>query len=274
MDRRDLFKAITGASIAITGVAGERRALAAPASPSPFACLTGQGLDPLDVYRRMFATSDEKTGCYWCFAGALPVDIDEVGTVSFVQEETFRAQKTENAGKDGFYLDWREAGVFRDIETGEVAKSFFNPGTGKRAELGHLHHDPARFTVRRSGDGIAIGLDTPGITVQGVTVAAVIVGDRVSLTQTEYKLNRNIGSKLQCATLKIYSNLAELKERSPSVAAQGFYSVRIVDSGKTFVSGLMQKAAPNEKINPLAWDRIRAIYPEFFDGEHIQTRWE
>jgi hypothetical protein len=273
MDRRDMLKAITGASAAIAGMTGDRRALAAPGSTSPFASLTGQGLDPLDVYRRMFATADGNAGCYWCFAGALPVEIDEVGTVSFVQEETFRAQKTEDAGKDGFYLDWREAGVFRDIETGEVAKSFYNPDTAKRAELGHLHHDPARFTVRRNGDGIALMLDTPGITVQGITVAAAIIDDRVSLTQTEYKLNRNIGAKLQCATLKIYSSLAALKGRSPSVAAQGFYSVRIVDTGKTFVSGLMQKAAPDEKINPLAWDRIRAIYPEFFDGDRIQTRW-
>jgi hypothetical protein len=273
MDRRELLKAITGVSVAIASLAGDKAAVAVPDTSAPFTALTAQGLDPLDVYRRMFATADSQTGCYWCFAGALPVDIDEVGTVSFVQEETFRAQKTEDVGVDGFYLDWREAGVFRDIETGEVAKSFYNPDTAKRADLGHLHHDPARFTVRRNGDGIALTLDTPGITLQGITVAAAIIDDRVSLTQTEYKLNRNIGAKLQCATLKIYSSLAALKGRSPSVAAQGFYSVRIVDTGKTFVSGLMQKAAPDEKINPLAWDRIRGVYPEFFDGDRIQTRW-
>ena len=58
-----------------------------------------------------------------------------------------------------------------------------------------------------------------------------------------------------------------------AVAATGFYGVRNRDTGKVFVNGLMHKAAPDDRVNPIAWSRIKAAFPAFFDGERLAPAW-
>jgi hypothetical protein len=128
---------------------------------------------------------------------------------------------------------------------------------------------PAHYHIRRAPTGVDIVLTQPGAVVKGVAVAASIDGARVCLTQSEDKV-RSIGSGDPFTirtTLQIYADLADLRGGAREVKASGFYSVRLPARGTYFVTGLMQKAAPDEKLNPMAWERLRVAYPSFFKGD-------
>jgi hypothetical protein len=271
-DRRTIIKTATaasflmaGLSVADVGKAGEI---------SSVAPLIAAGLEPLAVYRKMFASADKNEGRYWLFTGPITIDVEGVGPACKVQEETFRALRTEDINRDAFHIYWREAGVLRDFTTGDVVSTIYDPIKGESAPRnGALHTDPSRFTISKSGDNLSVALVYPSAAVLGVTVGAEVTGDRVSLTHTEYKL-RPTRKTAQCSTLKIYSSLAELKSGTPSVAAQGFYSIRNMDTGNVVIAGVKQNAKMDEKLNPLAWERTRERYPEFFDGDRIALNWK
>ena len=73
---------------------------------------------------------------------------------------------------------------------------------------------------------------------------------------------------------KIYASLADLKSGTPSVQAHGFYGVKNRDTGKIFVNGLMRKATLDEKVNPIAWSRLKSAHPTFFSGDRLAPKWE
>jgi hypothetical protein len=73
--------------------------------------------------------------------------------------------------------------------------------------------------------------------------------------------------------LKIYASLADLKGTAPNVAARGFYSVLSPATGKHSVVGLMEKAAMDQKLNPVAWDQMKAAYPHYFTGDRMTPPW-
>jgi hypothetical protein len=268
-DRRALLMAAGGVSTALIG-AGQ--SLAAEASVAP---LAAAGLDPLMVYRKMYAGLGAGAECCWWYGGTLPFQVEDIGLVEAFQEETLRAHRVEDMGPDKFAIHWREAGVFRDFLTGEVPKTWFDPVTGVQAP-----HDStlggglADYVVSRSGSGITVELRLPGATVHSVTLDGAVKGDRVSLTQVETKSRMMLGhaSNLR-TTLKIYASLAELKSGAPSVAAKGYYSVYLPDAQKVFVAGMMQKASVTEKLNPIAWDRVKAASPAFFKGDRVSPDW-
>ena len=35
----------------------------------------------------------------------------------------------------------------------------------------------------------------------------------------------------------------------------------------------MHKAALDEKVNPIAWDRVKAAHPDFFAGDKLGPKW-
>src|SRR5438094_11871 len=74
----------------------------------------------------------------WWFMGALPRDVDDIGPVDTIQEETVRVHRTDvvASGQAGFV--WKEVGVFRDIMTGEVSDHRFDPVTGTSTKAGSL----------------------------------------------------------------------------------------------------------------------------------------
>ena len=123
LSRRDVIRLAGGATAVLAGATGAAAAVAAAPAEHP-APLATAGLDLLNVYRRMFASADSREGTYWCFAGPLPLEADEIGSVACVEEETFRAQQTQDVGPDGFRLDWREAGIFRDMQSGNLVTAY------------------------------------------------------------------------------------------------------------------------------------------------------
>ncbi len=256
-------------------VNGAQAAAPADASTAP---LLEAGLDPFTVYRQMFAsTANHAESCWWYF-GALPFHVEDVGEVTAFQEETARAHLTEDVGPDTLRLHWQEAGVFREFTTGEIPKGWWNPITGvEEPHLSVLNGAPAQYVLTRHGPGISVSLIADGIDVHSLTVAGAVKGDRVSLTQVETKSRvmgpTGVAPVTLRTVLKIYSSLAELKSGGPSVGSKGFYAVDIPARNSTFVSGMMQKTAMDEKLNPIAWSRVKAASPSFFKGERVAPNW-
>ena len=276
ISRRSLIKTTSAASALVLTAAKTTQAAPTEASVTP---LIAAGLDPFTVYRKIFASTENAAECYWLYCGALPFDIEEVGDVAAFSEETFRAMKTENTSADMVRILWREAGVFRDIQTGEIPKPLvLNPVTGEDDK-----HNPtlgggiSQHIVSKSGNGLAITLASANAGTQStVTINATVKGDRVALSHIEMKSRAVNGGPVSTtrAVLKAYASLAELKSKSPSVAAKGFYSVFNITTGKMFVAGTMQKSLTMDaKINPIAWDRVKTTSPAFFTGDRIGPSW-
>ena len=99
------------------------------AGPS-LAPLLAAGLDPFATYRRMFASTTDGAECARWFMGALPMQVEGIGPVDYVQEETIRMFRVAVPAPGQLDILWREVGVFRDIVTGEVPNGWFNPVKG------------------------------------------------------------------------------------------------------------------------------------------------
>jgi hypothetical protein len=278
LNRRGLFRGALGVSAAVFAL--RYIAPAQAAQDSALAPLRALGLDPLAVYIRMFASMTRGAECAWWFKGALPRDVPDVGPVDTIQEETVRVHRTALVKPDQVDFLWKEVGVFRDVVTGENPPWRFDPVTGRSTPGATLlggDSAAARISVRRDGDGLAVGLDIAGSQPGKVRIDATIEGDRVCLTHMEDKTRANPKGGMaptNTTSFKIYANLGDLQRSAPSVAATGFYGVKNRDTGKVFVNGLMHKAALDDRVNPIAWGRIKAAYPGFFDGDRLAPGWE
>lgn len=276
-NRRRLLQSALGLSAALIGL---RHAAPAEAAEAPtLAPLRDTGLDPFEVYLKMFASTAQGAESCWWFMGALPRDVEDVGPVDTIQEETVRIHRTEVMGPGQVNLRWREVGVFRDVMTGEVPDSRFDPVTGMSQPGGRLlgGGPGARVTVRKAGEGFTVGLEVPGSAVGDITVGARIEGNRVCLTHFEDKTRIQASgppAPTNRTVFKIYANLSDLKGGAPEVQAHGFYGVKNRDTGKIFVNGLMRKAALDEKVNPIAWSRLKTAHPTFFNGDRFGPTWE
>ena len=134
-NRRHLVQSALGLS-AVVGFGNFSAALAAEASS--VAALKAAGLDPLEAYARMFATTTKGAEVAWWLEGALPRDIEDVGAVDTIQEETVRIHRTESYGSGKLEFIWKEVGVFRDIRTGENPPERFDPVSGVTSKGGTL----------------------------------------------------------------------------------------------------------------------------------------
>jgi hypothetical protein len=269
-NRRRLFQGGLGLSAGLIGLSTFARA----ADSSSLAPLKAAGLDPLDTYIRMFASKTTGEEVAWWFMGAIPLVDEQIGEIPTYQEETVRIHRTD--ANNAF--SWTEAGVFREIVTGEVPTTGFDPASGKTSEHGSVLAGKgmtATVTATKDGDGLKVVTNIPGQTFLSTTVDAKIEGDRVCLTHIEEKGRPNAQGQLNPnrVVFKIYASLADLKGKAPNVKASGYYGVRNVNTKKVGVNGLMHKAAMNEKVNPIAWDRIKKHHPTFITGDRFTPTW-
>jgi hypothetical protein len=239
--------------------------------------LGSYGLDPYVVYRKMFLSTALGTGLCWWYLGATTTRIEGIGDVVTGQVETIMPFLAREAGPDAVLNSWLEIGCFRDVVTGELAVPWVNPVTGaSEARVPSFNDGPATYTVRKSPGGVDIALVQAHASVQRVTAAFTVDNDRVCLTQTEDKIrgvDTATPNPIQ-TVLKIYASLAELRDTAKtSVTASGFYSARSTKPGGFGVTGLMQKATTDQKLNPIGWDRMKAAYPAFFKGDRIAPDW-
>lgn len=263
-------------SAALIAALGITRTSAAAESAS-IAPLRAAGLDPFEVYLKMFASLAPNAECAWWFMGPLTRDIDDIGAVATVQEETIRAHLTEVISPDEIAFRWKQAGVFRDVVTGEVPTGLHDPVKGAMApQQSVLKGGPAKVIARRTRDGVTVTTEVPGSAVGEIALRAEIESDRVCLIQTEDKTRQGRDGKPSTnrTVYRLYASLADLKGNAPSVAASGFYGVRNLGTGKVFVNGMMRKAAMDEPLNPTAWERIKAAHPDFFKNNRLAPGWD
>lgn len=281
-DRRSFLQIASAGSATLWALPGMAQAAAqgagtAPAEPS-VAPLLAAGLDPFTTYCRMFASTADGAECAWWFMGALPMQVEGIGPVDYVQEETIRMFRVAVPGPGQLDILWREVGVFRDIVSGEVPSGWFNPVKGAvQPQNGVLKGGPSRSRVRKVGDGVELSVDMKNTTASRLTLDGSIAGDRVCLTHVEDKSRTGANGAppvVLRTVFKLYASLAELRGTAPSVAASGFYGVRNVGTGQVFVNGLTYKGRMDEQVNPLAWARIKAKEPGFFDGDRLAPKWD
>jgi hypothetical protein len=272
--RRNLLKLCAAFAPAVmVGISGD----AAAQTKSDALALTALGLDPYIVYRKMFLSTVSGTGFCWWYLGATTTHVEGIGAVVTGQVETIMPFRSQEMGPDSVKNSWLEIGCFRDIATGEIPAPWVNPETGKAEPRAKSFEDgPATYTVRKSGGGIDIELVQAHASVQKVTAVFFVDNDRVCLTQTEDKIrgvDTATPNPIQ-TVLKIYASLSDVRDPAQkSVAASGFYAARGTKPGGSGVTGLMRKTAADEKLNPIAWDRMKAAYPAFFKGDAVDPDW-
>ena len=240
--------------------------------------LLAAGLDPFSTYGRMFASTSEGAECAWWLMGALPLQVDDIGAVDFVQEETIRIHRVEVPGPGQLNILWRDVGVFRDITSGAIPTEWYNPIKGAvQPQSAQLKGGPSRHLIRKQGEGLEVAMQVKNTTASRITVDGRVLGDRVCLTHIEEKSrtgNAAAAPSVIRTVFKIYTSLADLKGPDTSVSASGFYGVRNLATGNVFVNGLMRKAKLDEQVNPLAWERAKARFPEFFAGDRLAPSWQ
>jgi hypothetical protein len=255
-------------------------------------------MDLFTTYRKMFATLADEPVVWW-YCGGVTAPREGVGLVPHVQAETIMVYRTRDVGTDTFTIDWTEVGYFRDIATGEPLEGWFNPFTQRTEPYPKTFVDgPATFTVRRvaegdrEGEGVDIRLVQSGAHIEGVRLEHAVGGVSVGLVQTESKrrtFHRPDGTlppldspeATQIETvLSIWSPRAGVDDAAVHNApAAGFYRSGSKNGStggwaSTVVTGVMRKARPDERVNPQAWARLQAKFPDFFDGERIAPRFD
>jgi hypothetical protein len=276
-NRRNLLKA--GVMLAPAAILGLSAAASAE-ERSGAAALTALGLDPYVVYRKMFSSMVPGAAFCWWYLGATTTPVEGLGNVATNQVETIMVFKTEDLGPDAVRNSWLEIGCYRDIATGEMPTAWTNPITGKtEPRVPSFEDGPAHYTVRRAKDDVDIALEQAHAGIKQVRAIFTVEGDRVCLTQIEDK-TRGVDTPKPLpvqTVLKVYASLADVKDPSQSsVAASGFYGLTLLGSATpTFaINGLMRKTATDEKLNPIAWSRMKAAYPAMFKGDRIDPVWK
>jgi hypothetical protein len=270
-----------GKLVASSFINGSEPVVAAAPRSDATAPLTGlpAGMDPLTVYRQMFNSTENHAQCCWWYLGTGTVHVPDIGDVANTQVETIMVYKTEDVGTDGVKVYWKEIGCFRDIKTGELPERTTNPIDGKvQVRPKSFEDGPAHYTVTRQNTGLSIALEQNHATVLKVAAEFTVADGQVCLTQTEDKVRpfgNTAPSQIQ-TVLKIYAPLAELQQSGrQSVRASGFYSSHTVkqELKGAAVTGLMQKAGVDERMNPIGWDRMMKAYPDFFKNGKVDPSW-
>jgi hypothetical protein len=250
-------------------------------------------LSPLQIHRRMFGTPGDGMAAYW-YLGMMSVVVEDGPPIPVIQAETVMVYKATTLSDDAYTLQWWEIGVMRDPVTGEIARDWTNPITGAVLPTSRKFEEgPATFTITAAGEGLKIDLIQAHAKVIGVDVTIRTENGRVFLEQIERKfrgLPRPDGSfpepgepgSVEARTrLSIWASLADL-ESSPYPFSSGSYGLGLDlqpwmgfgdRKGHCVIEGVMRKAGMREKLNPIAWERLKAEFPERFEGEELRPAW-
>jgi hypothetical protein len=254
-------------------------------------------MDIFNAYRKLFASTTDEDVCWW-FCGTIVSNLEGLCEVPICQAEFIMSYKTEMPAPDTLKILRREIGYYRDPITGEIAQSWFNPLTGKiEISPSFFKEGPSVYTVTKVGDGVEITLLQNRARIKKITLVSSVSDGRVSLMQCEDKLlsrPRFDGSFADLdtpaalntsTTLSIYGSLDDvLDPKKTNIRASGYYRSKQTPNalsdmsatnlwGHSYVIGVMQKAAPDEILNPVAWQRLKTLAPQFFDGERVSPVW-
>ncbi|WP_304189909.1 hypothetical protein [Phenylobacterium aquaticum] len=249
-----------------------------------------------DTYRKLFTSASDGVVCWW-YLGTAFVEVEGFPEVPVTQAETIMAYKTETLGPDSCKISWWEIGYFRDPITGQPSETWLNPITGQRVKAPQKFEEgPAYYTVTAKSDTVVeVDLVQAQAKVRSLTVEITEADGQVQILQTEVKVRgfpRADGSlpdpdssdaSAAETQLIMFGSRAELDGGADEAQGTGAYTFRLASppawmgfgdrKGSSLVRGVMHKAPVNEKLNPIAWDRLKAIFPDRFEGEEIRPVW-
>jgi len=251
-------------------------------------------LTALQIYRRMFGTPNDGLAAYWYF-GTMSVQVEAFPVIPVITAETIMVYKTTTLSEDSFRMDWWEIGYMRDPVTGEVAETWTNPITGKTIPAPRKFEEgPATFTITADGpERLTIGLVQAHAHVLGVDVTISEAQGQVFLNQVERKIRgfpKQDGSfpepgepgAVEARTqLSVWADRQALEtEAYPFSSGSYEFELSLPGwmgfgelQGTCLTRGIMRKAPMHERTNPIAWDRLKALFPERFDGEAVKPAW-
>lgn len=250
--------------------------------------------DALSVYRRMFATATDGLAAWWYFGTAFVEAPGSDLSIPVVQAETLMIYKTSTLSPDAFRMDWWEIGYMRDVATGEIAQTWTNPVTGAALPAPQKFEEgPAHYLISRDGSGLRLELTQAHARIEHVEVAFTETDGRVRLEQRERKVRgfplpdgsmpsldspdvsaARTTLSFQCARADLQADTAHCTgvydfELGKPPAWMGFGD----RPGRAITRGAMVKAAMNEPLNPIAWRRLRTLFPDRFEGDEVRPRW-
>jgi hypothetical protein len=250
-------------------------------------------LSPLQIYQRMFAAPGDGLAAYWYF-GTMSVQVEDLPMLPVITAETLMVYKTRSVSETELIMDWWEIGVMRDPVTGEIAETWVNPITGAIIPTPRKFEEgPAGFTVRQVGEKLEIELVQAHAKIIGVATTITERDGRLFLNQVERKhrgFPRPDGSfpepgepgSFEARTqLSIWGDKAEV-ETSDYAFTSGCYDFELglppwmgfgERTGTCLTRGIMRKAPMNRQLNPIAWARLKAEYPERFEGDDVRPVW-
>jgi hypothetical protein len=201
--------------------------------------------------------------------------------------------KTATLSPDAFRMEYWEIGYMRDPTTGEIARRWLNPITGAEvASPDRFEEGPAHFIIERDGAGLKLELVQAHARIESVDVAVTSRNGRVVIEQTERKVrgfplpdgsmpSLDSDSVSRARTkLTLFASQADLAFNS--APSSGAYEFELGPPpwmgfgntpGRSITRGSMVKADMHEQRNPVAWARMKSLFPDCFDGDEVRPRW-
>lgn len=251
--------------------------------------------DAYEIYRKTLTSMEDEQSCWW-YLGTTTVQPE--GHTEFIVNhvETVMVYDALTLDEQSYRIPWWEIGVFRDAITGEEPTEWVNPMTGLVNPAPKIFEEgPSAFSVRATPDGRAEIFDAVQAFAQLDTAEVKVeeMGDRVSITQTEFKIRSfpnsaglpdlDAGESSRAKTvLQWFASKADIASDMPSVPASGYYSLEIACPAwlgfgdipvRFMVKGIMHKAPMNMPLNRRGWSGLKDRFPHYFLGDVIQPNW-
>lgn len=273
-----------------------RRTMLATMAAAPLAAVAAPGeMDGYTAYRRLMTSAADGDVAWWYF-GTVYASVPGYPELPVIEAETVMVYRTETIAPGRCRIRWWEIGYFRDPRTGDVARSWANPVTGRTVPAPRAFEEgPAHYVLHAAGPGVRLDLVQAHADVISVAARFVRSDAALLIDQQEIKTRgfpQADGSLPDPAsphaarartTLQMYGSAAALAGDAPSVPGTGSYTFELGQlpawmgfddiAGSVKTRGIMHKAAVGDPINAIAWHRLKTAFPHRFDGDTIRPNW-
>jgi hypothetical protein len=199
------------------------------------------------------------------------------------------------SNNDELRIDWEEIGCFRDLATGQVASSWFNPFTAATLPLPRsFSQGAATYTFKRAPEGATVQLEESLARVTKSGVTAQLTKGRLVLTLSETKIRSfpkldggrqppdiallDVTQDRTVISLIGAADAASMP--TGSAAAAGLYSTVYDDLpswlgfgdrlGGCLARGIMRRAALTERVNAATWRALQQLHPRYFSRGQLR----
>jgi hypothetical protein len=241
--------------------------------------------------------SDSDQDISWWYFGTTFIHIDGYPEIVSLQSETIMIYRPETVSDTSYRIRWREVGYFRDPISGDVASTWLNPITGKLVDAPRSFEEgPSCYTISADGNGLTVGLDQAHAKVRSIDLKIFDdIPGRIRLTQQERKVrgfplpdgsmpSADSGAVSETNTvLSLFADRKAIETGGEAASCTGIYTFELSSlppwmgfgdlKGTAVVKGVMQKAALQDPLNPVAKERLTTAFPAYFTGTELTPPW-